>query len=175
MQKIIVENLLKNYIDKVGSPDGALPKIFVKIKRKEWLVKHRAINNPEDIGIIEYNYSILAKKCGIEMPETCLLENKYFVVERFDREPKGKLHVVSVAGLLLADYRTPCLDYLAIFQVCNALIHNMQEMWKLYRLMVFKFLIENKDDHTKNFSFIYRQNEWSLSPAYDILPSLWIK
>lgn len=154
-----------------GSPGGARPKVFVKTEGKEWLVKFRATNDPEDVGITEYKYSILARKCGIEMPNTCLFEGKYFAAERFDREPMGKVHVVSVAGMLLADYRIPCLDYLSIFQLCHALTHNMQEMWKLYRLMVFNFLIENKDDHAKNFSFIYKKNEWMLAPAYDILPS----
>jgi serine/threonine-protein kinase HipA len=154
-----------------GSPGGARPKVFISNEGKEWLVKFRATNDPEDIGIIEYNYSILAKKCGIEMPVTRLFENKYFAVQRFDRHQTKKFHVVSVAGLLRADYRTPCLDYLAIFQLCHALSHNMQEMWKLYRLMVFNFLIGNKDDHAKNFAFIYIDNEWMLAPAYDILPS----
>jgi len=37
--------------------------------------------------------------------------------------------------------------------------------------MVFNYLIGNKDDHAKNFSFILRQGEWHLSPAYDLLPS----
>ena len=37
--------------------------------------------------------------------------------------------------------------------------------------MVFNYLIENKDDHAKNFAFIYRDSEWHLSPAYDLLPS----
>ena len=37
--------------------------------------------------------------------------------------------------------------------------------------MVFNFLIGNKDDHAKNFAFLYVNNEWKLAPAYDILPS----
>jgi serine/threonine-protein kinase HipA len=37
--------------------------------------------------------------------------------------------------------------------------------------MVFNYLIENKDDHAKNFAFIYRDGEWHFSPAYDLLPS----
>lgn len=84
-----------------GSPGGARPKVFVTIDEKEWLVKFRATNDPEDVGITEYNYSKLAKQCGIEMPNTRLIENKFFAVERFDREPKGKIHLASVAGLLL--------------------------------------------------------------------------
>jgi len=153
-----------------GSPGGARPKIVVKYEGKDWLVKFRATTDPASIGKTEYKYSVLAKQCGLEMPETRLFEAKFFGVERFDRTPNGKLHVVSVAGLLNADYRIPCLDYLNIFQLCQALTHNVQEMWKLYRLMVFNFLIGNKDDHAKNFAFILYENEWKLSPAFDILP-----
>jgi len=153
-----------------GSPGGARPKIFTNYNGKEWLVKFRDNSDPTTIGQIEYKYSLLAKLCGVEMPETHLFENKFFGVERFDRTPNGKLHVVSVAGLLNADYRIPSLDYLNIFQLCQSLTHNMQEMWKLYRLMVFNYLIGNKDDHAKNFAFILRDGEWRLSPAFDILP-----
>jgi len=154
-----------------GSPGGARPKIFTKYNGKEWLVKFRAATDPINIGQIEYEYSLLAKKCGIEMPETHLFEGNYFGVERYDRTPQGKLHVVSVAGLLNADYRVPSIDYSNIFQLCYKLTRNMQEMLKLYRLMVFNYLIGNKDDHAKNFAFIWRHGEWHLAPAFDILPS----
>ena len=154
-----------------GSPGGARPKIFARYEGKEWLVKFRAKQDLKRIGCEEYNYSILAKECGIEMPETRLFEDKYFGVERFDRTSSGKLHVVSIAGLIGADYRIPSIDYSHIFQVCAALTHNVAELWKVYRLMVFNYFIENKDDHAKNFAFIYRDGEWHFSPAFDILPS----
>ena len=154
-----------------GSPGGARPKIFTRYDGKEWLVKFRAKNDSERIGAEEYNYSLLAKKCGIEMPETRIFEGKYFGVERFDRTPKGKLHVMSMAGLVGADYRLPSIDYAHIFQACAMLTHNVAELWKVYRLMVFNYLIGNKDDHAKNFAFIYRDGDWHFSPAYDLLPS----
>lgn len=154
-----------------GSPGGARPKVFIHAHGKEWLVKFKALNDPDNIGVTEYTYAQLAKQCGIAMPETRLFDGKYFGVERFDRAEDSKYHVVSVGGLLRADYRTPCLDYTALFQLCRYLTHNALEMWKLYRLMVFNYLIGNKDDHAKNFSFIYKDDEWQLSPAYDILPS----
>ncbi len=154
-----------------GSPGGARPKIFTRYDGKEWLVKFRAKNDSERIGAEEYNYSLLAKKCGIEMPETRLFEGKYFGVERFDRTLKGKLHVISMAGLVGADYRLPSIDYAHIFQACAMLTHNVAELWKVYRLMVFNYLIGNKDDHAKNFAFIYRDGDWHFSPAYDLLPS----
>ncbi len=154
-----------------GSPGGARPKIFTRHEGKEWLVKFRAKHDAKRIGRDEYEYSLLAKKCGVEMPETRLFENKYFGVERFDRTTSGKLHVVSMAGLIGADYRMPSIDYSHIFKVCAALTHSVAELWKVFRLMVFNYLIGNKDDHAKNFAFIYRDGDWHFSPAYDLLPS----
>ena len=154
-----------------GSPGGARPKIFTKSDGKEWLVKFKAKEDPDDIGKIEYEYSLLAKRCGIEMPETRLFEGKYFGVERFDRTPKGKLHVASMAGLLRADYRIPSIDYMHIFKVSSLLNNDISDKWKIYRLMVFNYLIENKDDHAKNFAFIHRDGGWHFAPAFDLLPS----
>ncbi len=162
---------IEEFQNRGGSPGGARPKIFVRYDNKEWLVKFRAKRDPRNIGIEEYRYSLLAKQCGIEMPETRLFEDKYFGVERFDRTPNSKLHVVSVAGLIGADYRLPSIDYTHIFQVCSILTHSVAELWKVYRLMVFNYLIGNKDDHAKNFAFIYRDGDWHLAPAYDLLPS----
>jgi serine/threonine-protein kinase HipA len=47
----------------------------------------------------------------------------------------------------------------------------MEEVDKLFRIMVFNVAIRNRDDHAKNFSFQLIHNEWKLSPAYDLLPS----
>ena len=162
---------IEEFQDRGGSPGGARPKIFARYEGKDWLVKFRAKRDPQSIGIDEYRYSLLAKECGIEMPDTRLFEGKYFGVERFDRTPQGKLHVVSVAGLIGADYRLPSIDYIHIFQVCAMLTHSVAELWKVYRLMVFNYLIGNKDDHAKNFAFIHRDGDWHFAPAYDLLPS----
>ena len=37
---------------------------------------------------------------------------------------------------------------------------------------MFNVRIGNKDDHSKNFSFVMNEDgEWKLSPAYDLTPS----
>jgi serine/threonine-protein kinase HipA len=154
-----------------GSSGGARPKIFVKIKDKEWLVKFKATNDPTDIGKTEYEYSLLAKECGIEMPVTKLFEKKYFGVTRFDRTLKGKVHTISAAGLLNANYRIPSLDYLVLLKVCRQITLDMEQVYALFRQMVFNVAISNRDDHAKNFSFQLQDKQWKLSPAYDLLPS----
>ena len=168
-----------------GSSGGARPKVFVKMEDGEWLVKFRASADPKNVGEIEYQYSLLAKKCGIEMPETQLFEGKYFGVKRFDRTSASlndrisaslndrteKIHTISATGLLNADYRIPSLDYSVLLTACFKLTRNIEEVYKLFRQMVFNVLIKNRDDHAKNFSFVLQNNEWRLSPAYDLLPS----
>lgn len=162
---------LKEFQFRGGSPGGARPKIFIIYEGKEWMVKFPSLVDKTDIGIEEYQISLLAKECGLEMPETRLFEDKFFGVERFDRLNNKKIHVVSLAGLLRADYRIPSLDYEHIFKTTAILTKNKQELFKAFRLMVFNYLIGNKDDHAKNFSFIFKEGEWHLSPAYDLMPS----
>ena len=57
-------------------------------------MKFPAKNDPESIGSTEYQYALLARECGIEMPDVRLFDGKYFGVQRFDRNADGKLHVV---------------------------------------------------------------------------------
>jgi len=123
---------------------------------------------PENLCAFEY--SLLAQDCGIEMPKTRLFEGKYFGAKRFDREGKAKIHMLSAAGLLNANYRIPCLDYKGLLTACFKLTGNIEEVYKLFRLMVFNVLIKNRDDHARNFSFLLKGGKWELSPAYDLLP-----
>jgi serine/threonine-protein kinase HipA len=125
----------------------------------------------EDIGITEYQHSVLAKECGIRMAKTKLFQDKYFGVERFDRLNGQKIHTISAAGLLNANYREPSLDYSDLLKVTLNLTKNMEEVYDLFRIMLFNVAIRNRDDHAKNFSFQLIDGQWRLSPAYDLLPS----
>jgi serine/threonine-protein kinase HipA len=158
-------------VKKAGSSGGARPKVLVNIDGREWLVKFRATVDPANVGKTEYEYSLLAKRCGIEMPETRLFEGKYFGTLRFDRAGGNRVHVHSAAGLLYASHRLPSLDYTGLMKATLILTRDVNEVAKMFRLMVFNVLIANMDDHAKNFSFIYNDTSWKLSPSYDLLPS----
>ena len=45
-----------------------------------------------------------------------------------------------------------------------------EEVEQMYRRMCFNVFAHNRDDHSKNFSFLYneKKDQWSLSPAYDL-------
>ena len=173
---LIMQNDFSGHIEdlfiKGGSSGGARPKVLLKIDSKDWLVKFKSSSDPLNIGEIEYQYSLTAKKCGINMPETRLFEGKYFGSQRFDIEGNQRYHLHSASGLLYASYRYPSLDYTELMKATTALTHSIEEALKLFRVMVFNVLNKNRDDHAKNFSFIYKDGSWKLSPAYDLVLSV---
>jgi len=133
-----------------GSSGGTRPKVFVHCDGAEWLVKFRDRTDPPDVGKIEYETSLIARECGIEMAETRLFEGKYFGTKRFDRtEDGGKLHVISLSALMNLDYHLPSADYGHLFWACSQLTHSVKELWKVFRLMTFNLIIGNCDDHVK--------------------------
>ncbi|MDD6957773.1 MAG: HipA domain-containing protein, partial [Spirochaetales bacterium] len=157
-----------------GSSGGARPKILTKINGEDWIIKFPSSQDPKYIGEQEYKYSLVAKDCGIKMSETKLFDSKiysgYFGIKRFDRENGKKVHMVSVSGLLETSHRLPNLDYNILMKLTLELTKNYQDIEQLYRLMCFNVFAHNRDDHSKNFSFLYDENkkEWHLSPAYDL-------
>lgn len=158
-----------------GSSGGARPKIHTKINGEDWIIKFPSSYDSKNIGLQEYEYSNCARMCGLEMSETRLFDSKtcagYFGTKRFDRKPDGsKVHMVSVSGLLETSHRYPNLDYIQLMKLTQAMTQDMQEMKKMYDLMCFNVFAHNRDDHSKNFSFLYLEDEqrWTLSPAYDL-------
>ncbi len=154
-----------------GNSGGCRPKCLLRSEGKDWLVKFRHTYDPKDIGRREYKYMLLAQKCGIDIPECKLFEDKYFASQRFDIKPDGtRLHVATAGALLSVGLQTPTIDYRDLLALTGWLTQSPEQVEQMYRRMVFNVLIENKDDHAKNFSFIFDEKKWILAPAYDLLP-----
>lgn len=157
-----------------GSSGGARPKILTSIDNEDWIIKFPSSTDPKNIGEKEYQYSLCAKDCGINMTETKLFPSRicsgYFGVKRFDRKNGKKVHMVSASGLLETSHRLPNLDYNLLMKLTLELTRNYEDIEQLFRLMCFNVFAHNRDDHSKNFSFLYDNNkkEWHLSPAYDL-------
>jgi len=157
-----------------GSSGGTRPKVLLYDSGKDWIVKFPSKTDSSANGIMEYEYSLCAKTCGIHMTGTELIPSKvcdgYFKTERFDRVNGAKVFTITFAGLLEADFRAPACDYEAYFKLVNVLTRgNKKDREQLYRIMCFNVLTHNLDDHTKNFSFLYDEEKgWRLAPAYDL-------
>ena len=162
-----------------GAAGGARPKILTTIDGQDWIIKFRASNDDPDCGLLEYRYSLCARKCGLKMTPTRLFPSRqcqgYFGTQRFDwyRGEDGdikKVHMLSVAAILETSHRIPNLDYNDLMKLTLELTRDYSEVEKMYRLMCFNVFAHNRDDHSKNFSFIYDDSRhgWHLAPAYDL-------
>lgn len=170
---------LDNLFKLGGSSGGARPKILTQIDGEDWIIKFPSSEDAKDIGEQEYEYSICAKECGIVMKETRLFPSKmcsgYFGTQRFDRiaEENGtmkRIHMISVGGILETSHRIPNLDYNILMKLTLELTKDFAEIEKLFRIMCFNVFAHNRDDHSKNFSYLYDdvEKKWILSPAYDL-------
>lgn len=159
-----------------GSSGGARPKVMTD----EWIIKFPASGDDADAGLMEKEYMDCAGRCGITVPETKLLPSRkcsgYYAVRRFDRDKAedGKLvkrHMLTAAAILELDWRSPSIDYHTLMKLTKILCLGRSEATEqMYRRMCFNVFAHNRDDHSKNFAYLYddHTDRWDLSPAYDL-------
>lgn len=169
-----------------GSPHGARPKAVVEYNAQSgematapftgsepWLVKFPSAQEASWVCALEEVYARLARLAGIDFPASGYfpLDDGLaaFGVRRFDRRNGMRIPVLSMAGALHADFRLPSLDYTDVLRATSLITRSVSERECQARRMVFNVLMNNRDDHAKNFSFILNEeSEWQVSPAYDL-------
>lgn len=157
-----------------GSSGGARPKAHISSEGEEWIVKFPCRIDPPNIGEMEYNANVTARLCGIDVNEFRLFPSQrcsgYFGAKRFDRKGGRRIHVISLAALLETTHRTPNLDYGHLFRVVESVCTGKSEKYEVYRRMCFNVYYKNKDDHSKNFAFLFDEENgtYRFSPAYDL-------
>ncbi len=147
-----------------------------------WLLKFDSSSNrdkddtdPKGMPVLEYIYSLIARKAGIDMPRTELItdsKDRHFLIERFDRIIRNnkldKLHYASWAGLAHAD-RDEINSYEQLILLIRQLKIGHGAEVEIFRRAVFNVIGRNQDDHTKNTGFLMdRAGTWRLSPAFDL-------
>ncbi|WP_118183792.1 type II toxin-antitoxin system HipA family toxin [Paraburkholderia phosphatilytica] len=179
------EQLLRELILMGGSPHGARPKVLVNVDPAgnhmwntndapgvPWLVKFPAQAESPEVCAVEKLYSDIARECGIDMPSTRYFDlgsrGSAFGIERFDRHAGMRVPVHTAAGVAHADFRRPTLDYVNLLRIARLVTGDMREVEVLFERCVFNVVFNNRDDHSKNFSFRLEQGgQWRIAPAYD--------
>ncbi len=189
----VLEGEFSEVIEKLislnGSSAGARPKAMIGVDNCKkrvvhgtqrlggdydpWLVKFPNSTDGPDAGVIEYVYARMAIEAGIEIQNVHLFPSQtnpgYFATERFDRNLGKRIHSHSVCGLLHSHFRIPSLDYEDLIELTMVLTKDIREAEKMFRLAVFNVLSHNRNDHSKNFSFLMDSTgDWKLTPAYDL-------
>ncbi|MBI9088071.1 MAG: HipA domain-containing protein [Desulfobacterium sp.] len=137
---------------------------------KPQIADYREVPENEDLTMR------MAATAGINVPLHGMVYGKdreftYFI-RRFDRTPRnGKIHVEDFAQLAQESrdtkYRSSMEKVVGILDAfCT---FPMVEKLKLFKIVLFCFLVGNEDMHLKNFSVIRKGDLIALSPAYDLL------
>lgn len=161
---------------------GARPKASVTdLDGALCVAKFPSRKDDYDVELWEHLCHLLARKAGIEVADTKVLKaiGPYhtLISRRFDRTADGgRIHFASAMTLLgLQDGNNAAdghgyLDLVDfIVQHCTAVENNLRE---LYRRVAFYICVGNSDDHFRNHGFLLTPKGWTLSPAYDINPTL---
>lgn len=147
---------------------------------QHWIIKFDGVGElnapdmqPQPHHRIEYAYARVARAAGIEMPETFLLRDgplAHFMVRRFDRRGRMRLHMHTLGGMQHVDYNQPGLfSYEQYLRTALELDLGYPQLEQAFRRTVFNVAMVNQDDHVKNFAFLMdRAGVWSLAPAYDL-------
>ena len=116
----------------------------------------------------------LAGNAGVNVAEARLQDvagRPVSLIARFDRAGDRRipfLSAMSLLGLDDGDDATYTDIAEAIRMYSSSPTEDLHELW---RRIVLNVMIGNLDDHLRNHAFLYdRNNQWRLSPAYDLNP-----
>jgi serine/threonine-protein kinase HipA len=147
-------------------PDGSL-----------WIAKFPSKTDRRDVGAWEHAYAQLARRAGIEVSDTGVLDiggqGHAFVTRRFDRTRESR-RLYASALTLSGRETTADADYADIAQAITrwvAPVYVRADLAQLYRRMAFNVLAGNRDDHLRNHGLLRTAAGWRLAPAFDMNPS----
>ncbi len=159
-----------------SSLGGARPKASVVDKDGElWIAKFPSLKDTTDKGAWEMVVHELAMEAGLDVPD-CQTGKYYstqhtFLTKRFDRQGTERIHFASAMTLLGYTDGEDGASYLELAEFIvrqgSAVRRDLEELW---RRIVFSICVGNTDDHLRNHGFLFTENGWRLSPAYDINP-----
>ncbi|MEU6701554.1 HipA domain-containing protein [Pseudonocardia sp. NPDC046786] len=134
----------------------------------------------------------LARASGIRVPDNWLVNvdsiaglekwavttnGQALAIDRFDRSPRGRVHMEEVAQILLVPTAIENAKYMranheTVARITGALC-TLEEVGEIIDRITFNILLGNGDAHLKNWAFIYPDGRSAqLSPLYDVLPTV---
>ena len=169
-----------SFLTAASAVGGARPKVCVKDGEDLFIAKFPSISDEIDKGKWEHFAHKMAAECGIDVAETRILESNkgdsILLSKRFDRNGEKRIHMASSMSLLGYEDGTDGSSGKGYCDIVEFIIGNCADPEKnleeLYRRVAFSICIGNCDDHFRNHSFLLTEKGWTLSPAYDLNPSL---
>lgn len=155
-------------------PKDYLP-VIIKYDDKDISMYPNLASRYKDASIptkLEYLYYLLAKEAGINMSDCELLEfdgRTHFLTYRFDRVENQRFHLHSLSGMMHYNPAETYNDFLDMLRISLKLNLSQNQKEQIVKLILFNAIFGNRDDHSKNFSFLMdSKGFWSFTPAYDL-------
>ena len=173
------EKWLNQLIRPGSSLGGARPKAtVVDSDGNLWIAKFPSRNDDNNTGAWEKVVHDLARMCGLNVPESKLETfsklGSTFLVKRFDREGKRRIHFASAMTLLGKNDGASTADGTSYLDIVSFINSNgatpKKDLLELWKRIVFSMAVSNTDDHLRNHAFILTKKGWVLSPLYDVNP-----
>lgn len=174
-----VENLML-----IGtSMGGARPKTVVEDRDGLWVAKFNRSDDKWNYARVEHAMLELARNCGVQSAQSRVVtvgDRDVLLVKRFDRKQTGhgyeRARMISGLTILRTEdnhqHRERWSYVLLAEELRRISTSPKQDAAELFRRMVFNALISNTDDHPRNHAAIAKGQDWKLSPAYDLTPSM---
>ena len=164
------------------SMGGARPKAVVEANDALWVAKFNCAVDRWNNARVEQAMLELARECGLRVATSrveMVAGRDVLLVKRFDREAgrRGyrRARMLSALTLLRAGETIRDRDrwsYPLLAEELRRLVARpAEDAPELFRRMAFNALISNSDDHPRNHAFIALEDDWQLSPAYDLTPT----
>ncbi|MCF6194754.1 MAG: type II toxin-antitoxin system HipA family toxin, partial [Kangiellaceae bacterium] len=173
-----------------GGAGGARPKSLVHKNNRGYLAKYNQSTDTFNNVKVELACLRMANEAGINVSPglveqgftnfdavSGLKKRDILLLDRFDIDGGLRKHLISINSMLkspksFADIGV-MFKYDTIHSVLQKHSENIEEdVEQLFRMMLFNRVINNVDDHERNFSLINDGNGYRFSPAYDMVPCL---
>lgn len=165
-----------------SSAGGEQPKFCTRLGERHVIVKFSPASDApvdqrlRDLLVCEHLALSVLAEAGLPAAKTTIVSGAgriFLEAERFDRTAQGRIGMVS---LMVYDN-----EYVGEMDNWAATANRMlarglltaQDARTLRLLEAYGVLIANTDRHYGNISLILRNDDWTLSPTYDMLPMLY--
>ena len=166
-----------------SSMGGARPKAVVTDGTDAWIAKFARQDDRWNEPRVEHGLLALASVCGLDVADSRIEtvdRRDVLLVRRFDRERTGtgwrRHRMASALTLLRSDDailgRRDWSYLLLADELRRTAVSPKDELRELFGRMCFNAAVSNLDDHPRNHAVLARGRQWSLSPAFDLTPTL---
>jgi serine/threonine-protein kinase HipA len=164
------------------SMGGARPKVVVQDDDALWIAKFSREADRWNQPRVEHGLLELGRRCGLNVAYSRLAsvaDRDVLLVRRFDRDRReaGYLRYRMVSALTLLRSTDNPLEragwsYLRLAdEIRRVSARPRDDLRELFARMCFNAAISNTDDHPRNHAVLAKDQDWRLSPAYDLTPT----